>query len=629
MASPPSGSEKSTPVSDSANASVSPSSVSDQPTKVDTLGFKPYVEAVAAFLIHPDTRPPLTLSVEGTWGSGKSSFMLQLEARIREKKGGKTVWFNAWRHDKEEELWAAFALDFTNKLAARFPFWKRWLFHLKLACLRFNWRRGWFRLAKFVVLALLFLYVTIAVVGYARKAQNPLQQFFSPRSIQTGNEPPKKPEEVVLALLLKMGGTAAYILLGFALVRKIADLIGNPLEIRLTDYIRDPKYETHAAFIDTFHTDFDRLVRTYSEGKRVFIFIDDLDRCEVPKAADLMQALNLLISESAPVFYILGLDREKIAAGLAVKYEKLMPYLSGSTVAKGLSGSSGIEFGYAYLEKFIQLPFLVPQPADRDVDKLLDSLGKTAKKANGAAGERSEIDLGLLVELSADSDSIREVVKMVAASLDYNPRRIKQFLNLFRLRALLASQTGLFGTPQNSQRFDPLTLEQLGKLVAILLRWPLLFVDLETDPELLGRLQSYALGSEKSIGEPLDQFWAAKHNLMELIAFRVSETGPNRFGLHRLDVERFLQVSPPVRGRENIESTKAPDVSKTRSDLPPESREGPLSSRPGKYESIAEGPTQGKVSTRERTLQDEAVPETSKGRSYVRQSAQEKIRKKK
>src|SRR6476646_7584246 len=361
MAAPPSGSEKSAPLSDSANASVSPSSVSDQPTQVDTLGFKPYVEAVAAFLIHPDTRPPLTLSVEGAWGSGKSSFMLQLEARIREKEGGKTVRFNAWRHDKEEELWAAFALDFTNKLASGFPFWRRWLFHLKLARLRFNWRRGWFPLAKFVVLALLFLYVTIAVVRYVGTVPNPFQEFFSSKSIQTGNETPKKPEEAVFALLLKMGGTAAYILLGFALVRKIADLIGNPLEIRLTDYIRDPKYETHAAFIDTFHTDFDRLVRTYSEGKRVFIFIDDLDRCEVPKAADLMQALNLLISESAPVFYVLGLDREKIAAGLAVKYEKLMPYLSGSTFAKGLSGSSGIEFGYAYLEKFIQLPFLVPQ----------------------------------------------------------------------------------------------------------------------------------------------------------------------------------------------------------------------------------------------------------------------------
>jgi hypothetical protein len=37
---------------------VAPSSVSDQPTADDSLGFKPYVEAIAAFLTHRDTKPP-------------------------------------------------------------------------------------------------------------------------------------------------------------------------------------------------------------------------------------------------------------------------------------------------------------------------------------------------------------------------------------------------------------------------------------------------------------------------------------------------------------------------------------------------------------------------------------------
>lgn len=141
-------------------ASVSPNSASDQPTQKDTLGFTPYVAAVAAFLLHPDTNSPLTLSVEGNWGSGKSSFMLQLADRIS-AKGGKTVWFNAWRHDKEDELWAAFALDFTSKLAADLRFWKKWWFHLKLSLARFDWQGGWFPVAKFVVLTLLFLYVTL------------------------------------------------------------------------------------------------------------------------------------------------------------------------------------------------------------------------------------------------------------------------------------------------------------------------------------------------------------------------------------------------------------------------------------------------------------------------------------
>lgn len=71
--------------------------LSQVPRAHDTLSFTLYVDAVAAFLLHNETYSPLTLSIEGICGSGKSSFMLQLEPRVR-AAGAKTVWFNAWRH---------------------------------------------------------------------------------------------------------------------------------------------------------------------------------------------------------------------------------------------------------------------------------------------------------------------------------------------------------------------------------------------------------------------------------------------------------------------------------------------------------------------------------------------------
>src|SRR5215208_332895 len=60
---------------ESAEESVLTASLGDQPTSLDHLGFTPYVEAVAEFLTNENTEPPLTLSVEGEWGSGKSSFL--------------------------------------------------------------------------------------------------------------------------------------------------------------------------------------------------------------------------------------------------------------------------------------------------------------------------------------------------------------------------------------------------------------------------------------------------------------------------------------------------------------------------------------------------------------------------
>ena len=59
--------------------SVRNGGISDQSTGDDSLGFEPYVTAIAKFLLNEETKPPLTLSIEGEWGSGKSSFMKQLD----------------------------------------------------------------------------------------------------------------------------------------------------------------------------------------------------------------------------------------------------------------------------------------------------------------------------------------------------------------------------------------------------------------------------------------------------------------------------------------------------------------------------------------------------------------------
>ena len=57
----------------------------DHPTDDDTLGFEPYVKAVSEFLTAEATRAPFTISIEGEWGSGKTSFMKQLKTSLKKK----------------------------------------------------------------------------------------------------------------------------------------------------------------------------------------------------------------------------------------------------------------------------------------------------------------------------------------------------------------------------------------------------------------------------------------------------------------------------------------------------------------------------------------------------------------
>ena len=202
--------------------------------------------------------------------------------------------------------------------------------------------------------------------------------------------------------------------------------IHTPIEKQLKKYIASPGYSEHASFVETFHEDFARVVRAYAGSKRVFVFVDDLDRCDVPKAAELMQAINLMIGESGNLVFILGMDREKVAAGISLKYKDLITFLPeyqssiaaapptpdtpvpayptpsaideerqgdakadekvttqvAPTAPAGIAANY-LRFGSSYLEKFIQLSFAIPAISRKqDFDRFLDGLTPQPARAN-------------------------------------------------------------------------------------------------------------------------------------------------------------------------------------------------------------------------------------------------------
>ncbi|MBM4037530.1 MAG: hypothetical protein FJ290_03365 [Planctomycetes bacterium] len=141
---------------------------SDLATPEDALGFEPYVDAMAGFLLDENTRAPLTLSIEGEWGSGKSSFMLQLGRRLRHA-GMPVVEFSAWRHDKEESLWAAFALTFVEQLAKTKTRWQRSRCAWDLFKIRFDWLRGLPAVVRFVLPLLVDAGVKSSNINYPQE----------------------------------------------------------------------------------------------------------------------------------------------------------------------------------------------------------------------------------------------------------------------------------------------------------------------------------------------------------------------------------------------------------------------------------------------------------------------------
>ena len=86
----------------------------DDPFKGDTLGRKPLVETLCA-VIETDERP-LVVSVDGRFGSGKSTFLAMCAARLREKEAA-VAEFNAWQQSHTKNP----LIDLTAALMRRVP----------------------------------------------------------------------------------------------------------------------------------------------------------------------------------------------------------------------------------------------------------------------------------------------------------------------------------------------------------------------------------------------------------------------------------------------------------------------------------------------------------------------------
>src|SRR6266446_7867283 len=91
------------------------------------------VHALYRFLDNPGTAPPVVLSVNGPWGSGKSSVMKMLSGELKKTGRFRIVWFNAWQYHREEQILAAFLQSIARQLSDDWPAtfalrlgWARW-----------------------------------------------------------------------------------------------------------------------------------------------------------------------------------------------------------------------------------------------------------------------------------------------------------------------------------------------------------------------------------------------------------------------------------------------------------------------------------------------------------------------
>jgi len=526
----------------------------DQPAKTkeeDRLGFQTYVSAVAKFLTDSSTEIPLTLSIEGLWGAGKSSFMLQLQQELRTSGKARIVAFNAWQYNADDGLWAAFIHEFDEELNRQLSWPQRMLARWKLLRLRTKWE-GWTDTIVAFVWLVASLVAFVAIADYL--SHGGLAAF---TRLLGANGQADTSANKTIALVGGLGGALASLLI---LLYQIRSLFKSPASFeRAVRLFSRPNYDDRLPLIHKVTRDFNSLVASYAGQDDVYVFIDDLDRCEYAKAAELMQALLMLLSSAPKIALIIGLDRDKVAAAMAAKQEKLIPYLY--RIEPSDAYRWGIDYGQRFIEKFIQISFFLPAPRSSGLKAMVNP--KTSTPDDPVPQSQKSEQVINIVTGKDDSKTLDAMIDMADHVFGHNPRNVKQFVNMFRLQAFIANETGLFGTSHSVTKTGrPLTIPQLGKFVILCMRWPDFVHDAVGDTDLIAGLDSPKVSHSPLAPSSADSsdsaptlernsptgrlaFWRKDLALVNLLRFGISEgTEADPFSLVDVDFARLNEIAP-------------------------------------------------------------------------------------
>jgi GH25 family lysozyme M1 (1,4-beta-N-acetylmuramidase) len=503
-------------------------------SKEDYLGFKEYAKALADFIRNPKTGKPLTISIDAPWGMGKTTLMHLVEEELKETqavKPGKqpsakpgqapapaedarekvevfpTVWFNAWKYDQEESLWAAFVLEILGQVRRKPYFGLRR--RIKLWA-KLNWKR----LDKGALLQRVLKSVGM-VLGLSL-----LGGLLYLAAVLLFQLDPQRPPLQLLADYIGTVGILGFVGALYAAGKEAYETLSGPFDLKIADYIREPNYQERVGFLGEFEADYERVIAAITdETHPLIVFIDDLDRCAPPKPTEIIEAINILLSAEHCVF-ILGMDARAVAASIEAKYKDLEEYLVDNEPGEDLP------LGYHFLEKIVQFNFRVPRADQKMITPFIRaSLGAAERPAAPApttaevAEAKDQIQVKMKFEKKPetqaygevlqdaeqsgsasavaaaqearqqvfaisfdDSDEVEQAVQKVAPYFEFNPRKIKRFINYYRLQALIAKRLNLLDD-------KTIHLDLLATWLLITMRWPGVLEELSDNEELIGQLK--------------------------------------------------------------------------------------------------------------------------------------------
>jgi formylglycine-generating enzyme required for sulfatase activity len=282
---------------------------SDKHSPEDLLGFERHIDTLADMIKDRGFETPFCIGIFGKWGSGKTSFMHQLEDRLRSSNAAPhpiTVWFNPWRYEREEHLIVPFLKTIEKELSA-----------------------------------------------YCEQHEQDSTLQKSVKKVRDGAKLLGR-----AAAAIAYGSKFEFQVLGLKYGLDVNKAIDREETLDKRDVNRAK--ERSAELISLYYDVIAELKKTVDEKEfRIIVFVDDLDRCLPEKAVELLESIKLFLDLEGYVF-VLGVDREVIERGIAYRYRFYEQLNSDQVETKLSAEGKRIISPEEYMDKIIQVPLDLP-----------------------------------------------------------------------------------------------------------------------------------------------------------------------------------------------------------------------------------------------------------------------------
>jgi len=414
---------------------------SDCWTTDDRLGYSGYARAVRHFLLHPNSKPPLSISIQAPWGAGKTSLMrmiqneLDPEAVNAARHGGwktintkiptsagsnqlnlgyflkvikgedsfapaihgkppkrYTVWFNAWKYESGDQLWAGLATTIIDQLTARMRPLDREKVLLRLQASRIDPAR-----VRGIIHELAFAKTLSSLrnVSIWLLSAIPLGIASILQGLATSQNEASAVNAAVASNAVPIGVAASLLWAAGALSRRYAKHKKDaeekePISIALGDILSVPDYDAEIGFTHKVVEDLQHIFSVLGttgmsvedghsktpdarQDKKeaafppIVVFIDDLDRCSPRKVAEVIEGVNMFLAgDFMPCVFVIGMDPQMVSAALQKAHEEIALELPGYDRHTPL--------GWRFMDKFVQLPFTIPPAGAEKLGEYTDYL---------------------------------------------------------------------------------------------------------------------------------------------------------------------------------------------------------------------------------------------------------------